>query len=414
MFNLEIAGGIIFSLVLLFFFIQYCRKKCMKPRKLFKKLRLSSTLKGAKRDQSTSTSYLSLVVSKCESEFPSGNSRHPETSGHKQVVMVDLHLNKGCSVEEEDMNTPVLPHTYSTSQEFSPREEPLSHEKNDQSHVSLESLATFFINRRKVREKTEGCGSPDKDDCRHSFNSMLNLSLFEKQEKARSQIELSSPHSKQHLAAKAISQQHLQETGTGDWKPQHVVRSKSITISPSFSDELLIKNDLTEVVRRKALSPPQSWFVHLDGRSNAQVRHSYIDLQTSRRSGINNSCLDSGDDMNERKVQVQLYPQKDLDEVDQSGRECGTSACSPENNTPRCVLEGGRRRSDQLPNQQEETKRNVENLPEPLPSRECKISEHHEACCNGSDHDDANHQKEGKMTLWQKLEERPVMAFNLK
>ncbi|XP_034258011.1 protein FAM171A1-like [Pantherophis guttatus] len=403
MFLLEIVGGVVFVLlVLMCFLVHYCRKKCMKPRQLFKKLQLSSTLRGAKMDQSTSTSNLSLVVSRSESELSYGN-RCPESSGHEEVVIVDVHVNKGCSVEQEDLHTPVLQH--STSQEFNPREELLFDKENDKSFTSLENMAISFINGRKSVEKTEGYGSPDKEDYKHS--PMLSQSLFEKQEQARSQVELSSPHSQQqmqpqHLAAQAISQQ---EAGTGDWKPQHVVMSESVSIPSSLSDELLTKKALTEVARRKPLPHPRSWFVSLDGDSNVIVRHSYIDFQTTESNGINNSSLDSGDDMNERKQQVQIFQQKDLDEVGQSGSECGTAVCGPENNTPRCVLEGGRsRRGGQLPSLQEETKRGIESLPKPLPSAER----------NGSDIDDANHQREDKKTPWQKLEERPVLAFNLK
>lgn len=369
----------------------------MKPRQLVKKRWLSSTLRGAKMDQSTSTSNLSLVVSRSESELSYGN-RYPESSGHEEVVMVDVHVNKGCSVGQEDMHTPVLQHTCSTSQEFSPREELLFDKENDESCMSLENMGTSFINGISL-EKIDG--SPDKEDCKHSFSAMLSQSLFEKQDQARSHVELSSPNSQQqmqpqHLVAQAISQQHLQETGTGDWKPQHVVMSESVSIPSSLNDELLT---LTEVVRRKPLPHPRSWFVSLDGHSNVIVRHSYIDLQTTGSNGINNSSLDSGYDMNEQKQQVQMFQQKDLDEVGQSGNECGTAVCGPQNNTPRCVLEGGRsRRGGQLPSLQ------VESLPKSLPS-----AEH-----NGSDIDDANHEMEDKKTPWQKLEERPVLAFNLK
>ncbi|ETE58620.1 Glycylpeptide N-tetradecanoyltransferase 2, partial [Ophiophagus hannah] len=392
----------------------YDRRKCSKPRQLFKKLRLPSRVRAANNDQSPSTSCVSLVVSRCESEFSDGN-RHPESFGHKEIVTVDVHVNQVCAVGEADMHTPALQHTYSSSQEFSPREESRSHKENDHSHVSLESLASFLINSTKSLEKTESFGSPDKEDHRCSFSTK---SLFEKEEQAKFQVELFSPHSQQqvqpqHLAAQEISQQHLQEAGIGDWKPQHVVMSESVSIQASLSDEFLTKKGLTEVGRRKPLPHPRAWFVSLEGHSST-VRHSYVDLQPDGMNGVNNS-LDYGDDMNEPKWQGQVYPQKDLDEVDQSGSEHGNAVCSPEDNTPRYVLKGGRRRGGQLPSLQEKTiKRSVESPSEPLPSTEHKITGHHGADNDGNDSDDGSHQRAGKKTPWQKREERPVMRFNLK
>ncbi|XP_026537168.1 protein FAM171A1-like [Notechis scutatus] len=313
------------------------------------------------------------------------------------------------------MHTPALQHTYSSSQEFSPREESLSCKENDHSYASLESLASFLRNSTKSLEKTERYGSPDKEDHRHSFSTR---SLFEKEEQTKFQFELFSPHSQQqvqpqHLAAQAISQQHLQEAGTGDWKPQDIVMSVSVSIQASLSDELLTKKGLTEVDRRKPLPHPQAWFVSLDGHSKT-VRHSFTDLQPGGRNGVNNS-LDYGDDMDELKWQGQVYPQKDLDEMDQSVSERGTAVCSPEDNNPRCVLKGGRRRGSQLPSLQQETiKRSVESPPEPLPSTEHKITGHHGADSDGNDSHDGSHQRASKKTSWQKREERPVLRFNLK
>ncbi|XP_063159646.1 protein FAM171A1 isoform X2 [Candoia aspera] len=588
-FLLAILGGMaLILLVLLCLLLYYCRRKCLKPRQHHKKLHLTSTLSGAKRDQSTSMSHLNLVFSRRESEFPGGlsitSNRHPESSGHKEL-MVAVHLDKGCSGGEADMHTPMLKHTYSTSQEFSSREELLSHKENDQSRMSLENMASneslkkdylksldsFSINPRKSLEIIEGYGSPDKGDHRHSYNAMLGRPLFEKQEQAsmnhistgskyniqeqvypipsapetelldcrssecmmsrsvdhlerptsfprpgqlvccnsvdqvndsvyrkvlptlvipghymklpgehpyisqplptdqpidieRLQVELSSPHSQlfphsqqqmqpQQLAAQAVSQQHLQEAGAGEWKPQNVAMSESVSIPASLNDaslaqmnsevQLLTEKALMELGGGKPLPHPRAWFVSLDGRSNAHVRHSYIDLQRAGRNGSNDASLDSGVDMNEPKSarkgrgdhlqqthqQVQIHPQKEqkvpdsstytqlvyLDEVDQSGSECGTAVCSPEDNTLRCVLEGGSRRTGgQLPSLQEETiKRTVESSPEPLTCPEHKMTVHSEVD-DDNDDDDDDDQGEDKKSPWQKREERPLMTFNLK
>ncbi|KAJ6666685.1 hypothetical protein lerEdw1_020409 [Lerista edwardsae] len=286
----------------------------------------------------------------------------------------------------------------------------------------------------------------------------------------RLQAELSSPHSQlfphsqqqmppQPLAAQAISQQHLQEAGASEWIPQNVAMSESVSIPASLNDaslaqmnsevQLLTEKALLELGGGKPLPHPRAWFVSLDGRSNAHVRHSYIDLQRAGRNGSNDASLDSGVDMNEPKSarkgrgerlslqqahqQVQEHPQKEpkvpdstaytqlvyLDDMDQSGSECGTAVCSPEDSALRCLLEGGSRRTGgQLPSLQEESiKRTVESSPEPLTSPEHGTTVHdddEDDDEDDDDDDDDDDQGEDKKSPWQKREERPLMAFNLK
>ncbi|XP_057690090.1 protein FAM171A1 [Corythoichthys intestinalis] len=84
-------------------------------------------------------------------------------------------------------------------------------------------------------------------------------------------------------------------------------------------DTLLAEKTLMELRGGKPLLHPRAWFVSLDGRSNAHIRHSYIDLQRAgchgnststggpssggRRHGSgNDASLDSGVDLNEPRV----------------------------------------------------------------------------------------------------------------
>ncbi|XP_006031766.1 protein FAM171A1 [Alligator sinensis] len=276
----------------------------------------------------------------------------------------------------------------------------------------------------------------------------------------RLQAELSNPHAQlfphppqqiqsQQLSSQAISQQHLQDAGAAEWSPQNASMSESISIPASLNDaslaqmnsevQLLTEKALMELGGGKPLPHPRAWFVSLDGRSNAHVRHSYIDLQRAGRNGSNDASLDSGVDMNEPKsarkgrvdhlpIQqihqpVQEHQQREqkvsdstaytqlvyLDDMDQSGSECGTAVCSPEDSTLRCLLDGASKRSVQLPSLQEETtKRTVEMQPEPLTSPE------HGASVHDDDDDEDDDQGEDKKSPWQKREERPLMAFNIK
>lgn len=280
----------------------------------------------------------------------------------------------------------------------------------------------------------------------------------------RLQAELPNPHPRlfphppqplqpQQLASQAVSQQHLQDAGAAEWSQQGAAMSESISIPASLNDaslaqmnsevQLLTEKALMELGGGKPLPHPRAWFVSLDGRSNAHVRHSYIDLQRAGRNGSNDASLDSGVDMNEpkcgRKGRAEQLPagqgqgpaaelqQRErqgaggaaytqlvyLDDLDQSGSECGTAGCSPEDNALRCLLEGSAKRSGvQLPSLQEES-RTADTKPEPLTSPEHGTSVRDEEE-DDDEEDEEDDQGEDKKSPWQKREERPLMTFNLK
>lgn len=286
----------------------------------------------------------------------------------------------------------------------------------------------------------------------HPFvGQQLIMSTEQQYELERLQAELSKSHP-QHpqpssqLSSQAVSQQHLQDGEGVEWSGQNTVMSESVSIPASLNDatiaqlngevQLLTEKALMELGGGRPMPHPRAWFVSLDGRSNAHVRHSYIDLQRAGKNGSNDASLDSGVDMNEPKsgrkgrgekfaVLQQQHPtlvehqQKDqkvsdnpaytqlvyLDDMDQSGSECGTAVCSPEDN--RVFTEPPKRRSGgQLPSLKEETvKRTEDSSPVPLNSPD------HEYSINDDGSDD---QGENKKSPWQKREERPLLAFNMK
>ncbi|XP_007526175.1 protein FAM171A1 [Erinaceus europaeus] len=598
-FLLAILGGMAFILlVLLCLLLYYCRRKCLKPRQHHRKLQLPPALESSKRDQSTSMSHINLLFSRRESEFPGPLSvtshGRPEAPVPKELLS-GIHLERMSSHGEVDMHTPMLKLSYSTSQEFSSREELLSHKEEDKSHMSFDNLTPsgtlgkdyrksveiFPLKSRKSLER-EGYESPsgNSDYHRRSYNTVLSQSLFEKQDRdsqasshhmstgskltiqehlyptaaspekeqlldrrpateclmsrsvdhlerptsfprpgqliccssvdqvndsvyrkvlpalvipahymklpgdhsyvgqplvvpadqpldmERLQAELTSPHAgifphpssqmaTQPLSCQAISQQHLQDAGAREWTPQGAAMSESLSIPASLNDaalaqmnsevQLLTEKALMELGGGKPLPHPRAWFVSLDGRSNAHVRHSYIDLQRAGRNGSNDASLDSGVDMNEPKSArkgrgdplslpqshppVQERPQKEpqaaesmaytqlvyLDDMDHSGSEGGTTACTPEDSALRCLLDssGSRRSGGQLPSLQEEnTRRTADDPPEPEPlaSPEQRRSVQEEE----EEDEDEDDQGEDKKSPWQKREERPLMAFNIK
>ncbi|XP_068446929.1 protein FAM171B [Clinocottus analis] len=118
---------------------------------------------------------------------------------------------------------------------------------------------------------------------------------------------------------------------------------------------------LLELTRGK--SHPRAWFVSLDGRPAAQVRHSIIELPSHRRRrppSSNDTSLDSGVDMNEldrRSIRASSLPHPSragryADDQDLSSSESGTTAtCTPEDPSLRNILDGS---SGAIPNIPEE------------------------------------------------------------
>ncbi|CAG10308.1 unnamed protein product, partial [Tetraodon nigroviridis] len=117
---------------------------------------------------------------------------------------------------------------------------------------------------------------------------------------------------------------------------------------------------LLELTRGKPLlSHPRAWFVSLDGKPAAQVRHSIIELQGGqRRPSSNDTSLDSGVDMNEPLQSSREVDRDRLqarasslsrhgrggrgsEEQDLSSSESGTTAtCTPEDASLRSILDG--------------------------------------------------------------------------
>ncbi|TKS66656.1 Protein FAM171B [Collichthys lucidus] len=128
---------------------------------------------------------------------------------------------------------------------------------------------------------------------------------------------------------------------------------------------------LLELTRGKPLSShPRAWFVSLDGKPAAQVRHSIIELQSRHRPpSSNDTSLDSGVDMNEPlqnireterdrpSIRASSLPHHSRggrygEEQDLSSSESGTTAtCTPEDPSLRNILDGS---SGAIPNIPEE------------------------------------------------------------
>ncbi|XP_053699642.1 protein FAM171A1 [Synchiropus splendidus] len=133
----------------------------------------------------------------------------------------------------------------------------------------------------------------------------------------------------QNSVGKALKDSSPGPTKHGDGENLGLSESLSIPaalgeaalVEINSEDTLLAEKTLMELRGGKPLPHPRAWFVSLDGRSNAHIRHSYIDLQRAgyqgntpaaggqeshtkgRRPGnSNDASLDSGVDLNEPKA----------------------------------------------------------------------------------------------------------------
>uniref|UniRef100_A0A6I8P045 FAM171 C-terminal domain-containing protein n=1 Tax=Ornithorhynchus anatinus TaxID=9258 RepID=A0A6I8P045_ORNAN len=559
------------------------RRKCLKPRRHPRKPQLSASLDASKKDQSTSMSHVNLLFCHRESDFPGAlavaTGGCPDLSGREEGAGPETISAAG----DPGPPGPRLKLSYSTSQEFSSREELLSRGDEDRSGVSFDNLTPGGAFGKDYRGSVEifpprsrrapeaggredgyrkgygvpvpppgrgaqapvrplpaggrrriatrpgpGPPSPERErpadrrpaECAMSrsvdhlerpapafprpgqllcCNSVDQVSdrLYrgagpalavparylklpgeppygggrpwgapaeEPGEMERLRAELAGSLAQPFpppFSAQAVSQQHLQEAGAGDWSAPDAPMAESLSIPAALNDaalvhvaagdgQLLVEKALMELGGGEPPPHPRAWFVSLDGRSNAHVRHSYIDLQRAGRGGRNDASLDSGVDMNEpgsaRKGRGEPPPLPppnaqggrepppgeppgpdgpasprllDLDEPDREGGEGPASPCAPEDGAPRCFPEAaGRRAGAQLPSLREETaKRAADRGPEPpaeSPPSPAGPDPAPAALGAEGDDDDDDDQGEDKKSPWQRREERPLMAFNLK
>ncbi|XP_026173116.1 protein FAM171A1 isoform X2 [Mastacembelus armatus] len=241
-------------------------------------------------------------------------------------------------------------------------------------------------------------------------------------------------------------------------------------------DTLLAEKTLMELRGGKPLPHPRAWFVSLDGRSNAHIRHSYIDLQragcqsslpatggqqgnssTRKHVSGNDASLDSGVDLNEPRAgrrgrdaeREERETEKDrskdtmpamaytqlvyVDDLDGGGSEEETPKCSPQDSKTEPILPDKtesqrvdqgqgyveRKRVDEVRVQEEPPSLSSSSSvspPPPLPTSQGVTFRTDHALLSVSPDDDTAQEdgEEEKRSPWQRREERPLLAFNLK
>ncbi|XP_063174160.1 protein FAM171B [Candoia aspera] len=190
--------------------------------------------------------------------------------------------------------------------------------------------------------------------------------------------------------------------------------NEAVVITP-FSSELqgISEQTLLELSKGKQSPHPRAWFVSLDGKPVAQVRHSFIDLKKGRKTESNDTSLDSGVDMNEHNPSRKLEREKTfiksmqhskilyLEDLDLSSSECGTRVSTPEDQAVKHMPDGG---NDPIIEQE---------LIEEVPRRK-NMAKNHEASSPPAKKQGRPRltKREGKTNIWKKREERPLIPIN--
>ncbi|XP_020833210.1 protein FAM171B [Phascolarctos cinereus] len=189
--------------------------------------------------------------------------------------------------------------------------------------------------------------------------------------------------------------------------------NEAVVMTP-FSSELqgISEQTLLELSKGKPSPHPRAWFVSLDGKPIAQVRHSFIDLKKGRRTQSNDTSLDSGVDMNELHSSRKLEREKTfikslhqpkilyLEDLDLSSSESGTTVCSPEDPALRHILDGG---SGTIMEQPVEESPRRKSTAEDLEANMSPTKKRGRI---------ALAKKDSKTNIWKKREERPLIPIN--
>ncbi|XP_075418066.1 protein FAM171A2 isoform X1 [Tenrec ecaudatus] len=218
--------------------------------------------------------------------------------------------------------------------------------------------------------------------------------------------------------------------GWGGGRSAPVSGSVTIPVLLNESTMAQLNGELQALTEKKLLElgvkpHPRAWFVSLDGRSNSQVRHSYIDLQAGGGGRSTDASLDSGVDVHEARPARRRPPREERvpppppapprlalsEDTEPSSSESRTGLCSPEDNSLTPLLdevaapEGraatvprgrGRSRGDSSRSSASELRRDSLTSPEDELGAEVG--------------DEAGDKK----SPWQRREERPLMVFNVK
>ncbi|KAI4891339.1 hypothetical protein NFI96_015725, partial [Prochilodus magdalenae] len=304
----------------------------------------------------------------------------------------------------------------------------------------------------------------------------LLLQSDEQSELENIRAELNASHQSQGEAGQGDNEGRLKEQREGagqdgggpvaaeEWTLQTAALPEALSIPNSLSqaglgviqmngeDQLLAEKTLMALRGGKPLPHPRAWFVSLDGRSNAHIRHSYIDLQKAGHNascaGSNDASLDSGVDMSDltpgRKGRGQERAQptspavaftqlvfvensESNSDADPNANVSPTPVCSPEEHslTPLLPETASQEVEEEIitppspPLLPSPVLPSPPLLPEPMVEEEEDEHGDKELILRTENKNeltvpDDSGEDENKKSPWQRREERPLLAFNLK
>ncbi|NWW86755.1 F171B protein, partial [Rhynochetos jubatus] len=186
--------------------------------------------------------------------------------------------------------------------------------------------------------------------------------------------------------------------------------NEAVVVTP-FSSELqgISEQTLLELSKGKPSPHPRAWFVSLDGKPIAQVRHSFIELKKGGKTESNDTSLDSGVDMNEHHPGRKLEREKTfvkntppskilyLEDLELSSSESGTAVCTPEEQAARHVGNepGAERRREEGARRKSGAGGHEAGVPPAKKRDRPPVAK-----------------RDSKTNIWKKREERPLLPIN--
>uniref|UniRef100_A0A672S571 Family with sequence similarity 171 member A2 n=1 Tax=Sinocyclocheilus grahami TaxID=75366 RepID=A0A672S571_SINGR len=148
---------------------------------------------------------------------------------------------------------------------------------------------------------------------------------------------------------------------------------------------------------------PRAWFISLDGRANAHVRHSYIDVGADLSHSGTHSGNHSAQSTGGKHYSKQTYH----DPLDLSGGVSRMGASSPLENPLTPLLDDGPEepRWSSMPRRGRSRGNS---------SRSSNSETQRDSVTSPEDDNDLDDKDENKKSPWQRIEERPLMVFHAK
>lgn len=349
LFLLSILGSLaLLVLILLCVLLYYCRRRCLKPRRQQAKPH-ASNLNSAKRDQGTSTSRLNLICGgHVESSAANGKSdlspsREYHSSREDLTKHVPAHMlrnSKGKNIsgsqrgesfqmkvtratETNNLDNPLLHDEYnrhhnandnrgySSDPPSPPRFQGYVPSQTDKP-PEYSAAAADSLTRPTSLGTQPGqiifCSSIDqmKENMYRSMVPTLVIpahymrlpsEFTSKDGKDPKDQDKDGSQQHHHHGQKGQGQQQQQQSGSqGDDSEEPSWASDSsggpVTIPVLFNDSTMaqMNGELQALTEKKLLElgvkqHPRAWFISLDGRANAHVRHSYIDISNDLSGG---------------------------------------------------------------------------------------------------------------------------------